>query len=371
MNFFILSELKAGYAQVGWTISHSLESVLAELFQPTFIYPIANRWAQQARSIGQTLELRPERVEFLERCANRLRPHYSLSESTNLSQRLSQTPGPKVLLLLGLLPEFLHSIQTLKPLLSQFDLRLAYLLDGFAPNWLNPSLLPKFDHLFVLSHELAHTLQQSGVCASFLPLAINTASFQVQGAPRWIDVIGYGRTDAAVHQALQRHFNQPSSPHLYLHSTFSHGEVFDQREHDMLMCKLLSRSKISLCFEASGIRRFWGTSPLLYRWLEAWAAGCTVVGRKPFGAGVAELMDWPNSAIDLPEASTDWLSFMEALLDDSESLVQNARRNRQQCLLRHDWHYRIKAMLETVDLPIPDQLNARITELQQQAVEPI
>ena len=363
MNLLILSELKAGYTQVGWAISHSLESVLAELCQPTFLYPTANPWAQQARSIGQTLELRPERVEFLERCANRLRPPYHLSELP----RLSQTQVPNVLLLLGLLPEFLNSVQTLEPLLSQFDLRLAYLMDGFAPNWLNPSLLPKFDHLFVLSHELAHALQQSGVSASFLPLAINTASFQVQDAPRWIDVIGYGRTDAAVHQVLQRQFNQPTSPRLYLHSTFSHGEVFDQREHDMLMCKLLSQSKISLCFEASGIRRFWGTSPLLYRWLEAWAAGCTVVGRKPFGAGVAELMDWPNSAIDLPEASADWLSFIEALLDAPESLAENARRNRQQCLLRHDWHYRIKTMLETVDLPIPDQLNARIANLQQQA----
>jgi len=365
MNLFILSELKAGYTHVGWAVSRELESVLAQLFQPTLIYPVANRWAQQIKSIGQTLELRRERVEFLERCANRVRSRYHLSELP----KLSPNQGPNVLLLLGILPDFLYSVQTLEPLLSQFDLRLAYLMDGFSPNWLNPSLLLQFDHLFVLSHESADALKQSGVSSSFLPLAINTASFHIRLTPRWIDVIGYGRTDMAVHQALQRHFNQPTSPRLYLHSTSSHGEVFNQREHDMLMDKLLSQSKISLCFEASNIRRFWGSSPLLYRWLEAWAAGCTVVGRKPFGQGVAELMDWPNSAIDLPKSPSDWVPFIELLLDDPETLAQNTLRNRQQSLLRHDWHYRIKTMLETVDLPIPDQLNLQLNILQQQAVE--
>lgn len=365
MNLFVLSELKAGYTQVGWTISHNLEALLAELFQPTFIYPMRNPLAQQARIIGQTLGFRPERVEFLERCAHRFKPHYSISELP----QLPQGQGPNLLLVVGLLPEFLFSIQTLEPLLSQFDLRLAYLMDSFAPNWLTPSLLPQFDHLFVMSSELEQALKPLGVSTSFLPLAINTASFQFQLAPRWIDVIGYGRNNPAVHQQLQSQFNQATSSRLYFHSTFSQGEVFDQREHDQLMAKLLSQSKISLCFEASDVRRFWGSSPLLYRWLEAWAAGCTVVGKKPFGAGVAELMDWPNSAIDLPEAAADWLPFLKALLDDPVILAQNAQRNRQQCLLRHDWRYRIKTLLETVDLPVPDLIKAQITELQQQATE--
>ncbi len=362
MNLFVLSELKAGYTQVGWTINRSFESALAELFQPTFIYPVGNPLAQQARIIGRTLGFRPERVEFLERCTHRLKPHYSIPKLPILPQG----QGPNLLLVVGLLPEFLFAIETLEPLLSQFDLRLAYLLDSFAPSWLTPSLLPQFDHLFVMSSELADAVQPLGISTSFLPLGIKTDGFKMHD-PRWIDVINYGRSNAAVHQQLQSQFNQPDSSRLYFHSTFSCAEVFDQREHDMLMGKLLSQSKISLCFEASQLRRFWGSSPLLYRWLEAWAAGCTIVGKKPFGAGVAELMDWPNSAIDLPEAPADWLPMIEMLLDDTALLAQNAQRNRQECLLRHDWRYRIKTMLETVDLPIPEALSGQIADLQIQS----
>lgn len=78
-------------------------------------------------------------------------------------------------------------------------------------------------------------------------------------------------------------------------------------------------------------------------------------------------MDWPNSAIDLPTDPAEVVPFIEALLDDPASLAENARRNRQQCLRRHDWRYRIQQMLETVDLPIPAQLTAQIADLQQQA----
>ncbi|NEQ24283.1 MAG: glycosyltransferase family 1 protein, partial [Microcoleus sp. SIO2G3] len=132
-----------------------------------------------------------------------------------------------------------------------------------------------------------------------------------------------------------------------------------------LLAKLLDRSKISLCFEPSYIERFQGYSPILLRWFEGWASGCTIVGRRPFGQGVADLMDWKNSTIELPENSADWIPFFEDLLGDEEAIAANARRNYRECLLRHDWRYRLRDLFNLLELPVPEKLNFGIANLKQ------
>jgi hypothetical protein len=424
MNLFILSELQAGYTHVGWSVSHSLESTLASVLQPTFIFPKGNRFFRQLKAISDILGFEDTAVRTIERQSNRLlRSWYSLPASAlpqTLSQSLSQRlpdlrdtqgqnaqTGPNVLLLIGLIPDFLHAAHTLGARFKQFDLRIAYFLDGFVPSWLDRKLLSQFDHLFVMSSELADSIRELGFeKTTFLPLGVNTAQFHPGSVTRWIDLLSYGRNNPQVHKCLQAHFNSTSnqlasslgyqpagslehspcvpgfsqgfsqgfnqgfsqnSSRMYLHSTFSCREVDNQQEHETLMHKLLTQSKISLCFEASATRRFCGHSPLLYRWLEAWAAGCTVVGKRPFGKGVAELMDWPNSVIDLPTDPADWIPFFEVLLADEASLTQNAKRNRQQCLLRHDWCYRMQQLFDTVGLAPPPALTQAIQNLQAQA----
>jgi hypothetical protein len=168
---------------------------------------------------------------------------------------------------------------------------------------------------------------------------------------------------------LQQHYNRQDPNRLYHHSTVAQPIVENFQEHFLLLRKLLNRSKISLCFEASGLSRFQGHSPILYRWLEAWSAGCTVVGKRPFGTGVADLIDWENSTIDIPDDPDVWIDFFELLLNDEATLAMNSKRNYQQCMLRHDWRYRIKDMLATVGLPIPDTLANAIEQLQKQATD--
>ncbi|GAB4135749.1 MAG: hypothetical protein Fur0046_08830 [Cyanobacteria bacterium J069] len=132
----------------------------------------------------------------------------------------------------------------------------------------------------------------------------------------------------------------------------------------MLQSKLLNHAKISLCFEVSQVARFYNDSPLLYRWIEGWVHGCTIVGRRPLGKNVDRLMDWENSAIDLPDDDANQIEFLESLLADPERLSQNGVRNHRECLLRHDWRYRLRDILTTVNLPIPDQLTWEIQALQ-------
>jgi len=352
MKIYVLSELSPLNHHIGWSCSYGLAEVLATSCNAQFIYPRPEGLTSVADLDG--------RPNLIKRVWQRYsKSWYQLDELPTLDE------GPNILLIVGLSGSFPLSIFTLKPLLDQFDLKIAYILDGFDANHLEHTLTAYLDHLFVISAEQVDAIQNRlSIPTSFLPLGFNTLP-QPYSARRTIDIIGYGRTQPEVHQCLQRHYNQSAeSQHIYFHSTFDRGTVRDRQEHNTLHNRLLSLSKISLCFEVSGVPRFCGQSPLLYRWLEGWATGCAIVGKQPFGRGVTELMDWPDSTFELPDQPDEWIPFFELLLADEERLQQVSFRNYQECRRRHDWRYRVKSMFEQVGIPIPDQLQQEITQLQ-------
>lgn len=349
MNLFVLSDLHPDNRHVGWSVGYTFKESIARACNATLMYPVRNQGGK-----------------FLARYQQRLLKswYHKLDTLPQLGQ------APNVLLVVGLWPEFLLSMHTLGPLLKQFDVRIGYILDGFNPDHLDRTVAPYLDHLFVMNAELVDVIRcQHGINTSFLPLATDTFSASLTDTPRWIDIISYGRGNQAVHAALQAHFNQTESKRVYFHSTFSGPQVYDQAEHITLMQKLLSGSKINLCFEASDVPRFKGSSPLLYRWFEAWASGCTIVGKKPFGQEVAPLMDWENSTIELPDTPSDWIPFLNAILDDEATLAANSRRNYREALLRHDWCYRFRDIFATVGLSMPETLSERIALLRGRANE--
>lgn len=361
MNLFVLSQLQYRHNHVGWIVNHTLEETIESTCNATFLYPLENNTIQ----LFDRFSLSCSGEGALNRLRHRLfKSWYKLDELPSLGA------GPNVLLIVGLSVEFLLSMYTLGPLLKQFDRRIAYLLDGVHPNEMDKTALSYLDHLFVISSEIADEAnRQLDLSTTFLPLATNTFNTvpNLNRYPRWIDVISYGRGNPEFHKFLHGYFNRPESDRVYHHSTFSQPELYDRHEHITLLSKLLNCSKISVCFEASTVHRFRGYSPLLYRWFEAWAAGCTVIGKKPFGQGVAELMDWENSTIDIPEDPGDWADFLEDILADEDTLQQNAVRNYCECVLRHDWRYRLRDMFNTVGLPLPEQLTAEIADLQERA----
>lgn len=360
MKLFVLSELNPKNNHVGWSVSHSLEAALASACDATFIYPSLNDRSEGLREypvVGNPMA-RIERYK-----------HRLLKSWFGVEERPTLGKGPNVLLVVGLGPFFLLSMHALGPLLNQFDLRLGYVLDGFDPRYLDRSLTSCLDQLFVINADVVDDINQRGFNSTFLPLATDTFNARLTQQNRWIDIMSYGRGRSNLHQCLQAHYNQQNSDRVYYHSTFSRPEVANPREHILLLSKLLNRSKISVCCEASDIPRFMGHSPILYRWFEAWAAGCTIVGKRPFGRGVAELMDWENSTIELSDSPSDWIPCFEALLNDPETLTANSLRNYRECLLRHDWRYRLQDMFNRVDLPTPSPLNEQIAQLRERAAE--
>jgi Glycosyl transferases group 1 len=358
MNVFVLSELHPSNTHVGWSVSYGLHEILATTCNATLLYPVENDNAMLLKQY----KVADNRVDFLKRYRHRIfKSWYEVDALPTLGS------PPNILLVIGILPRFLLSIFALGPLLGQFDLRVGYLLDGFDPHQLNHPPLKQLDHLFTMSAELAEQVTAiHDLSSSFLPLGIDTTMFGRPKQNRPIDIMSYGRTDRRVHQQLQYYYNQQGEggDRLYYHSTFSRPEVFSPKEHITLLARLMARAKINLCFEASAVQRFQGYSPISYRWFEGWAAGCAIVGTRPFGQGVNQLLDWQDSTLDIPEQSNDWISFFEDLLNDETRLAEISQRNYWECRLRHDWRYRLQNMFKTLKLPIPQKLAAEIIQLQ-------
>jgi hypothetical protein len=344
MNLYVLSENSSENKHIGWSVSRDLDGVLAEVFDAKFLYP---------KQSG---------------------PHHMSSLSSRLHQRLFKSwfqledlptlgKGCNVLLIVGMVPHFLLSMYTLGPLLKQFDVRIGYLLDGFDPESIDAAIAPHLDHLFVIDAKLAEQVNQRQLVPThFMPIAINMDKAQLQPGRRSIDLLSYGRRNEFLHQQLLHHIQSSNHSLFYHYSTMLHPVSLNLDEHTLLHSQLLSQSKISLCFDASA--RFRGLSPLLYRWLEAWAHGCVVAGKKPSGLGVAELLDWQDSTFELPDDRADWVPFLDELLADEDRLAEVALRNYQQASQRHDWRDRLLRMLMVTGLPIPPQLQEGLDELQ-------
>lgn len=346
MNLFVLSELGFAENHVGWLACYDFEEILGQTCNATFIYPEFN-----------------DKIRFLKRYRQRLfKSWYKTKDLPTLGE------APNVLLVVGMGCSALLMMLSLGPLLKQFDVRIAYLFDLYEPQYIDREVIPYLDYLFVPIAEIADEINEKlPINTNFLPHAFDVLQFGSNQPNRCIDVMSYGRGNLEVHRCLQENFNQSHTNRAYFHSTFTEPEVTSYKEHRMLLSKLLSRSKISLCFEPSQVERFKGYSPLLTRWFEGWAAGCTIVGKKPFGKNVADLINWQNSTIELPERSSEWIPFFEELLSDNEMLVANSERNYRESLLRHDWRYRIRDIFQTVGLPIPEKLDDEIVQLKQKA----
>lgn len=355
LNLYVLSENSPDNRHVGWSVSQNLEEVLSSIFEPVFLYPTQN----QSIRLG-SLQVSDRYISFARRYRHRLfRSWYDLEHLPSLGS------GINVLLVVGLGSQFLLSIHALGPLLKRFDVRIGYLMDGFSANHLTPAAISDLDYLFTISQDMADSVREvHGIYAMFLPLATNTLGVALNRQHRWIDILSYGRRNEAIHRQIHQQFGRPESDRFYLYSTFSKPDVLDRDDHAMLHSRLLNHAKISLCFEASDVPRFYQDSPLLYRWLEGWLYGCTIVGKRPFGTGVAELMDWENSVIDFPR-NGDAVKFLQSLLADQDFLAHTSLRNHCECLLRHDWRYRLRDLLTIASLPVPAKLEAEIQVLQE------
>jgi hypothetical protein len=233
--------------------------------------------------------------------------------------------------------------------------------------------LSRFDFVFVGCRGTAEALSRAiGRPCSWLPGGVDAIRFSPypKPAPRVADVYSIGRRLEEIHRVLLDAARRRGM--FYVYDTFraaSDNTVFDHRQHRGLYADMAKRS--TFFWVAPGKiddgGKTGGQVEVGFRYFEGAAAGAVMFGLEPGGEAFRELFPWPEAVIEVKPDGSDVLSALDNLRADPEHLDAISRRNAAEALLRHDWIYRWKTLLQTVGLEPSTAVAAREDRLRRLA----
>lgn len=329
-------------------------NALSECYD-TVVLPVPSAFpGQSARMVGAFAEFAE-----MSRCRKKL---------VALVRERLHGKGPNILLVWAGNARMVKWARVLEPVWDRFDATVLVVTDSVQHWHVKAEWVSRFDRILFTCAELAQDYRDAfGLETRHWPAHTDVLSFHSGAAFRPIDMILVGRREPLLHDPLFRHFNRPSSDRLFLDfSTRGQMPMTHEDEFRLLMATY-GRSKIAFGYETGSIPRYYGKSPLLARWVHAWAAGCTVVGTRPKGRGTEPLMDWEDSTIELPDDTGDAVVLIGDLLRDEAGLEARRRRNVMEALRRHDTRHRLRDLIVDLDLPVSERLTVGLAALRARA----
>lgn len=233
-------------------------------------------------------------------------------------------------------------------------------------------LFKDFDHIY-----LGHTnstkavAEITGVPCSYLPFGTDTLKFSPNSinSPRGINVTNIGRRSVITHQALLDRMDQ--GDFFYYYDTPREFYVQNPGQHRNLLANLAKNSRYWITNnpnfnddprEKKGIQKELG-----YRIFEGTAGGAVTIGNQTPTSEFQKYFDWEDALISVPADAPNIAEIIADLDSQSDRLERIRRRNISNSLLRHDWVYRWRQILETAGLEITPQIQLREAQLQQRA----
>jgi hypothetical protein len=148
---------------------------------------------------------------------------------------------------------------------------------------------------------------------------------------------------------------------FYLYDTFESMHTLLPRDHRILLANIAKRSryfianapKINLESETGGQRE------ISYRFYEGAASGTVMIGEIGQNEAFKKHFGWPDSVIHVPFDSPNMAEVLADLDSQPERIGEIRKNNVVNSLLRHDWVYRWRAILEMVGLEPKPALIAR------------
>lgn len=134
------------------------------------------------------------------------------------------------------------------------------------------------------------------------------------------------------------------------------SDLFDYRQHRNLLSRVAKRSKyftvapgkVNIGEETRG------QEEIGRRYYEGAAAGTVMIGQVPNSDSFCKMFPWPDAVIRIQPDGSDVLEILQRLSASPERVLAISQRNAAESLLRHDWVYRWKKLLEFVGLaPLP------------------
>src|SRR5215475_7426557 len=160
-------------------------------------------------------------------------------------------------------------------------------------------------------------------------------------------VVGYSGTVAALAEAIKRPCHWlPSGVDAI---RFSPSPRPPDRVIDVYIMK---RSRYFLVAPAkAGLQEATGNQiELGYRYYEGSAAGTVMLGQIPYCETYNTMFNWQDAVVEIQADGSDVADVISMLAGQPERLKEISRRNAVEALLRHDWTYRWKKILDIVGI---------------------
>jgi hypothetical protein len=224
------------------------------------------------------------------------------------------------------------------------------------------------DHFFVGLDDVVPSVQALAPQAEVhvLPVATDVVRFMPHDldADRPIDVLGIGRRDVVQHDRLIDWAHKANR--LYLYDTLEPTAV-SWPEHRAALAGLYRQSHISICnYAKHDLPQVTGGLRVIpMRLFEGLAAGTVLVGMPPDEARQRNVLG--QIVVEPVVDSTGQLSpWFDTSVRDPRIRAMRSRNVALACRA-HDWGHRWQTVFQTLDLPIPEGLEARLESLRRRA----
>ena len=231
-------------------------------------------------------------------------------------------------------------------------------------------ILSQFDYVIIPSSGSVEPVKDAirGRCVCITP-GIDTIRFCPYPNPplRSVDVYSMGRKSLITHQALLKMVEQKKI--FYIYDTFENMKTLLPRDHRILLANIAKRSRYFIA-NAPKINKqseTGGQEEISYRFYEGTASGTVLIGETGQNEAFKKHFGWPDSVIQVPFDSPNIAEVLAELDSQPERLAEIQKNNVVQSLLRNDWVYRWREILDMVGLKPKPALIAREKHLKKLA----
>ena len=214
-------------------------------------------------------------------------------------------------------------------------------------------ILSQFDYVVIPSSGSVQVVQDAIRKPCFhIPPGIDAILFCPYPNPplRSVDVYSIGRKSPVTHQSLLEMAEQGQI--FYIYDTIYRMDTLHPRQHRSLLANIAKRSRYFVANRAKIDQQFetCGQNEISYRLFEGAASGTVMIGEPPINDDFRKYFDWPDVVIYVPFGSPDIAEVLSDLDSQPDRLKEIRRNNIVQSLLRHDWAYRWRSILDIVGL---------------------
>jgi len=309
-----------------------------------------------------------------QKVANQLARHVSIASVNPGAQKLRLNRNYELFIMICQFPRDLLSLNAIEGWRQHCRASVCWLAEVWAKEISKIKgylkILSQFDYVIIPSAGSVEPVREAirSNCVCIIP-GIDTFRFCPYPNPpiRSIDVYSMGRKSLITHQALLKMAVQ--NRFFYIYDTFERMKTLLPRDHRILLANIAKRSRYFIVNAPKFNQQIetGGQTEISYRFFEGAASGTVMIGETDENESFKKHFNWPDALIHVPYDTVDIGEILVDLDSQPERLEKVRKNNVVQSLLRHDWVYRWRQVLDMVGLKPRPALIAREEQLKKLA----